>query len=352
MIYFIHGPDRLLARQAALAIANDVDPDGHNTNWLDGRETSLAKLLASIGAVSFFGTSRVVVVSDFLPRWNRDADNEIEGSQGASPAIAGLREALTSVPDSNCLILLEPALSALPAALKLMGLAINVISGAPPRGKALVDWIQDRALQFGSKISPRSAQYLAVALYPQTWDRKPNNPRYDDPPDMMLLASEIEKLATAAHPGNIEEEHIRTLTPGRPDQRLFRFIDATVGRNLRSALVEWQRLEEGGEEPAQLVAQALGQVELTTLTAVAGMRSADQVARDLGGIQPSRVSAVMASSRGQHPQAGLSAGDAIAADRKLKSGRSRQPIDALYDLMLSESSAISADHPRGRGSED
>ena len=49
-----------------------------------------------------------------------------------------------------------------------------------------------------------------------------------------------------------------------PDQRLFRFVDAVVGRNLRSALVELERLEAGGEEPAQLLAQALGQVELAT----------------------------------------------------------------------------------------
>ena len=31
VIYFIHGPDRLLAREAALAIATELDPDGSNT---------------------------------------------------------------------------------------------------------------------------------------------------------------------------------------------------------------------------------------------------------------------------------------------------------------------------------
>ena len=169
---------------------------------------------------------------------------------------------------------------------------------------------------------------------------------------MMLLASEVEKLAMAAYPGMIEDEHIRTLTPSRPDQRLFRFVDAAVGRNLRSALVELERLEAGGEEPAQLLAQALGQVELTTLTARAGTRSADQVARDLGNIQPSRVSAVMASSRGRNPQTSLSVDDAIAADRKLKSGRSRHPIDALYDLTVSEPNAVSNDRPQSRRPED
>ncbi len=348
MIYFIHGPDRLLARQAALDVANNVDPDGHSTSWLDGRETSPAKVSAAVGAVSFFGTPRVVVVSDFLPRSNRDADSDAEGSEGASPAITGLREVLAAVPDANCLILLEASLLAPPAALKSSGIAIEVISGSPPRGRALVDWIQDFAVKVGSKISPRSAQYLAMVLYPQTWDRKPSNPRYDVPPDMALLASEVEKLATASYPDSIADEHIRSLTPSGPDQRLFRFMDAAVGRNLPAALGELQRLEAGGDEPAQLVAQVLGQVELTTLTALAGSRGADQVSRDLGNIQPSRVSAVMASSRGRKPQTSLTVDDAIAADRKLKTGRSRQPIDALYDLILSESHVESDDHPRSR----
>jgi DNA polymerase III delta subunit len=352
VIYFIHGPDRLLARQATLNIANDLDPDGHNTSWLDGRETSLAKVTAAIGAVSFFGTPRVVVVSDFLPRSHRDADSDADGSEGASPAVAVLREALASVPDSNCLILLEPGLLAPPAALKSSVTTIKVISGAPPRGKALLDWIQDCAVKAGSKISPRSAQFLAASLYPQTWDRKPSNPRYDVPPDMMLLTSEVEKLATAAYPGTIEDDHIRTLTPSRPDQRLFRFVDAAVNRNLHSALVELERLEAGGEEPAQLLAQSLGQVELTTLTAHAGTRSADQLARDLGNIQPSRASAVMASSRGRNPRTSLSVDDAVAVDRKLKSGRSRHPIDALYDLIVSESNADSDARPQSRRPDD
>lgn len=352
VIYFVHGPDRLLARQATLDIAAAVDPDGHNTSWLDGRETSLSKLSAAVGAVSFFGTPRVVIVSEFLPRSNRETESDAEGADGATPALAGLREALASVPESNCLILLEPALLVLPAALKSSGVSIEVVSGAPPRGRELLDWIQGRAARVGSKISPRSAQFLATLLYPQTWERRPNNPRYDDPPDMMLLASEIDKLATAAHPGSIEEEHIRALTPSRPDQRLFRFIDAAVGRNLPSALVELQRLEAGGEEPAQLVAQALGQVELTTLTGLAGARSADEVARDLGSIQPSRVSAVMASSKRSDARGRLSAGDALAADRKLKTGRSRHPIDAIYDLLLSEAVEVSDYHERSRGAID
>ena len=72
MIYFVHGPDRYLARESALAIAHELDPDGSNTTWLDGRETTPERLIADIGAVTFFDAPRVVIVSDLLGRSGRD----------------------------------------------------------------------------------------------------------------------------------------------------------------------------------------------------------------------------------------------------------------------------------------
>src|SRR5687768_7574130 len=74
VIYLIHGPDRLLARESAVAIAARVDPDGSNTTWLDGRETPLDRVITAIGSASFFGMPRVVVVSDLLSRSPRETD--------------------------------------------------------------------------------------------------------------------------------------------------------------------------------------------------------------------------------------------------------------------------------------
>ena len=68
MIYFIHGPDRLLAREAVQAITDRLDPSGSNTSWLDGRQIELADVAAAIGAASFFAAPRVVVVTDLLFR--------------------------------------------------------------------------------------------------------------------------------------------------------------------------------------------------------------------------------------------------------------------------------------------
>ena len=159
----------------------------------------------------------------------------------------------------------------------------------------LLEWIETAADKATSRIDRRTAQYLAESLFPQTWDRKPANPRFDRPPDMALLHSEIGKLALAAHPGPIEIRHIAELVPGGADQRLFRFIDAAMRGDLRAALIEQERLAAAGEEPAMTLSQLLGQLELAAIAQAAGNRDATAVARDLGAITPARMSAVMSS---------------------------------------------------------
>ena len=77
-----------------------------------------------------------------------------------------------------------------------------MIAGEPPRGPALIAWIEATA-----QSRPKAA--LTAVLHNdwprrsirRRWERKPSNPRYDRPPDLALLRAEIEKLALAAHPG-------------------------------------------------------------------------------------------------------------------------------------------------------
>ena len=71
--------------------------------------------------------------------------------------------------------------------------------------------------------------------------------------------------------------------------------------DLRSGLNELERLVAGGEEPAMLLAQLLGQMELATVAAAAGGKNSDAVARDLGAVAPGRLSSVMNATRQQAP---------------------------------------------------
>jgi DNA polymerase III delta subunit len=272
-----------------------------------------------------------------LVRTSRDSDNaqSAESDEERPGRGRGEIESLVSaVPESHHLILFEPNLSSVPAVFKNAVPGAKVIAGEPPRGSALIAWIEGVAIQAESRIDARAAQRLAETLYPQSWDRKPSNPRYDRPPDLALLKTEIAKLALAAHPGPITVEEVASMTPGAPDQRVFQFLDAALAGDLRPGVNKLERLIAGGEEPAMLLAQLLGQLELTTVASAAGGKNADAVARDLGTVAPGRLSAVMAATRRRAPQAVHFAATGVLADRNLKTGRVRKPEDALHELVL------------------
>ncbi|MFN8593949.1 MAG: hypothetical protein U0031_21040 [Thermomicrobiales bacterium] len=338
MIYLVLGPDRLLAQAATSRIAREADPDAANTSTFDAKETPLDQVAMAVGSASFFGTPRVVIVTDALAKTSREtvADTSTDEAQTRpDKGLGGITSLLAGVPASNVLILHEPSLASAPAALKSLASSFTVIASDPPRGRELIAWIEDAARSRETIIDRRAAQDLAETLYPQTWDRKPSNPRYDRPPNLALLTTEIDKLALAAHPGPITVQHLRALVPGGPDQRLFRFVDAAMKGDIRTALGELDRLEGAGEEPAMLLAQVLGQAELAAPVSEAGSRDAGALARDLGSVTASRMSAVMSSARGRtgrRNRATIEAG--VRIDRRLKSGRLRKPEHALYDLVI------------------
>ena len=169
MIYFIHGPDRLLARQAAQRIIDQVDPEGANTSWFDGRDTTYESLIAMVGTVSFFGGPRVVVVSDLISRAGPGkAGDDADRFDGGRPAknSGALVSLLAAVPEDHHLVLLEPSMTAAPAALK-SGSKVKVISAEPPRGAALLGWIAETAKNSrDSHRSPRGTIPCRDALPP------------------------------------------------------------------------------------------------------------------------------------------------------------------------------------------
>lgn len=332
MIIFVHGPDATLARDLARRAAVDADPSGDNTSWLDGKEVTVQQIIGAVSTISFFGGGRVVVVSDFL------AKSGSEGERGAK-ANAQITSLVSAVPDGSTLILLEPSLSSPPAALKAAVPQVRVLSGAPPRGPRLLEWIAQAAQEADSRIDRQAAQALANALFPGTWQSEPKNPRYDRPPDLGYLRTTIETLALAAYPDPITVQDVAALVAREPDQRIFRFLDAMLAGDLTGATREMENLERGGEEPGMVLAQALGQVELVTAIAAAGNRDTHAIAKDLGSVTPSRVSALAGASRRESQRRTSAAVIATDVDRKLKTGKLRKPEEALAALVATLSGA-------------
>jgi DNA polymerase III delta subunit len=335
VIVFVHGPDATLARDLARATAIEADPSGENTSWLDGREATLQQIVGAIGTISFFGGGRVVVVSDFLAK----SGGEGERATKANAQIASL---VSAVPDGSTLILLESSLSSPPAALKSAVPQLRVLSGAPPRGPRLLEWIAKAAEDADSRIDRHAAQALADALFPGTWQSEPRNPRYDRPPDLGYLRTTVETLALSVYPDPITTRDVASLVSREPDQRIFKFLDAMLAGDLAGAIREMENLERGGEEPGMVLAQALGQVELVTAIAAGGNRDTNTVAKELGGVTPGRVSALAGAGRRESQRRTSAAVIATGVDRNLKTGKLRKPEEALATLVTALS-AVSAE---------
>src|SRR5690606_37073665 len=143
-----------------------------------------------------FSDGRVVIVHNLIAR-----QNKIGGRGKNAPDWGAL---FGAVPDASTLILADPGLTGIPAGIrKALPADAVTAEGDPPRGPALVNWIRRGAQSLGSDIDETAARYIAERLYPQSWQRKANNPAFDRPPDLDAIRNEVGKLATAADPGPI-----------------------------------------------------------------------------------------------------------------------------------------------------
>lgn len=342
MIALVHGPDAAIARSEVTKLVDAHDPERTNTSWVDGRDAALPRLIADVGSAGFFGGRRVIVVRDLMARAARSSakaagedrdDDEVESGTGGSRVDFG--HLFAAVPDQNLLLLVDASLSAIPAAIRRLAPSDTVIvAGDPPRGSELIRWLRRTAQEAGGELDQRSAQFLAERLYPQSWSRKPSNPRYDRPPDMEMLKNEVEKLVLAAHPEPVNRLDIERLTTGVPEDKVFQFVDAVERGDTESAVRELERLIEAGEEPAKLLAQAYQQIELAVVLTAGGQRDPVEIGRSLGLSNPNRMAGI-ARSRGTRTQQSTirAACAALHTDRHFKRGHLRQPEDAMYDLL-------------------
>lgn len=329
MIAVILGPDYAMARARMKAICAKRDPSGDSTSTLDGKSVSIRQVINDIASVGFFAAGRVVVVEGLIERLGKQGSRD----NGNVPDWPGL---FAAVPEASTLVLLDPGLASLPAAVKkALPKEASVDVSAPPRGPQLLGWLQNTAKQAGSEIDQATARHLAESLYPQTWANAPRNPAYDRPPDTEALGNEIAKLALAAYPGPITRDHVAAMIDRGTDDRLFTFLDAAASGNISVAMIELEKLLEAGEDPAKLLAQLGQNVELGAVMAAAGRRDPAEVGRAIGIGNPARMSAIQRGLQGQSPARNLRRVPlATEADRRMKQGELREPLDALYDTIL------------------
>lgn len=329
MISVILGPDYALAHERLREIRQQRDPSGDSTSFLDGKSVSIRQVINDIASIGFFSAGRIVVVDDLIARLGKQGAKD----GGQTPDWPGL---FAAVPDESTLILVDTSIQSLPAAVKkALPKDARVDISKPPRGQQLLGWIQKTAKANGGEIDQQAARDLAMALYPQSWAQEPRNPTYDRPPDMETLGNEIAKLVLAAHPGPVTSRHIQTMVSRETEDKLFTFLDAAAAGNIGVATVEMQKLLDAGEDPAKLLAQLSQNIELGAVMSAAGRRNPEDVGKEIGLSNAKRMVSIQRGLQGQSLPASLRRVPLAAnADRKMKVGELKEPLDALYDVML------------------
>ena len=338
MLTFVTGPDGYLSRAAVRRIRRQYDPDGLNTSVLDARSTSLSEITAAVGTPGFFGSSRVIIVSDLLTLASKGSavDDGAESLAKSGKAAVDWAGLFGAIQPSNIAVFVDRELSTVPAVIKRAAPAeAETVVGDPPRGAALVAWIKERAQEAGSSIADMDARVLAEMLAPGAWSAKPSNPAYDRPPDLDLFANEIAKLALAAHPDPIGRQHISTMTAAGQADRLFPLIDAVVAAEGAAAVRELQIAMSAGDDSGRIGAQLHQQVELmAAMEAAAGGRiDPADAGRALGLANPNRMVNVARSMRSARGRPVTILAGALETERQFKKGVIRQPLDQVYALI-------------------
>lgn len=351
MIALVVGPDAATARAEVERLTRAHDSGGLNTSRLDGKAVGLDEVIAAVGTPSFFGGGRVVIVDDLMARAARgssagdEADSAVPAATTRGLDFARLFEAVV---DENVLILVDSALASVPAAVKKSAPPDAVLfGGEPPRGAALIDWIQRTAADAGSSIDGRTARLLGERTFPQTWSAKPSNPAYDRPPDLDLLGNELEKLALAAHPAAIDADLVRTMVASAAEDRLFPFVEAVVTCRLDEAIPALESLQATGDDPGRLIAQVFQQVELAAVLPAAGSADPAGIGKELGLTNPNRMVGVARTARRGRIAPGRLLRLALQTDRETKRGGLRHGDDVVYHLLTVAAASGDNGHEQG-----
>jgi len=340
VIALIVGPDAASARAETDALLRQHDPGGLNTTRLDGKSLTIDEAVSAVSTPAFFGGGRVIVIDDLMARASKTAASE--GSELA-PIAKGFdfTKLFESVADGNALLLVDQPLETIPAAVKRVAPpTTTMFGGDPPRGAALIDWLQRQADKANSKIDSKTARLLAERTFPQTWNAKPSNPAYDRPPDLDRLRNEIEKLALAAHPNPITFQVVEAMVESASEDRLFPFVEAVVTSRMTEAIPALESFQSTGDDAGRLIAQVYQQIELAaTLPTNGAAHDPAAIGKDLGLTNPNRMIGVAKTARRSRISPIRMIRLALDTDRRTKRGALRHGDDVIYHLVTAETAS-------------
>lgn len=256
MIYVLYGDDDYTRdQQVARLKARLGDPAtaSMNITVLDGDRLTVGALQESCDAMPFLAERRLVIVRNFLSRYEPRKDAVADSGDVARPRRdKDLEEAvkayLPNVPESAGLIFLEERFSEQ----NPFWAAINstkkfVKCYAAPRGADLQAWIRQRVTESGGQIMPAAANLLATFVGE----------------NLRQLDLEIDKLLSyTGGKRAIQEEDVQALVTQVKEATIFQVVDAIATHGGKRAIGLFHTLLDEGTSPIYVLAMITRQFRI------------------------------------------------------------------------------------------
>ncbi|MDP9068312.1 MAG: DNA polymerase III subunit delta [Actinomycetota bacterium] len=217
-VYLLSG-EPYLAEEALEKIRREHSTDPLSEMALDAAAPGAA-LMEAVGTASLLGGRRLVVIRDAQDLKKEQTDALATYLQSPSP--------------DTVLVLVASGKTKLDAAVKSAGVVVPLDA---PKGRRLVTWLRQRAVERQIKLDDRGGWALVDAIGPE----------------LRSLDSALEQLVAAHGPGaTIGATEVRRAFPRLAEERSFAFTDAVGERRLAAAMTSVRRLLDQGDEPLAL----------------------------------------------------------------------------------------------------
>jgi DNA polymerase-3 subunit delta len=340
VIRLIHGKDRYLAlaalREIRASLSAENDMLETNTTVLEGPAVTPGELLAHCQAVPFLGGARLVVVEGLLAhlggtRRGRRTAKKPPANDPLAPwaALAAQLADAATMPETTTLVLLEGELTRSNAAFPIFAPIARVRDCAPLEASELATWIKRGAAERNLDLAPRALAALQQLTAGDLW----------------TIENELDKLATYADGGIVDETTIVEVVSSARESRIWDLTDAVVAGDEPKALTSMGALLQEGQAVPLLMFMLVRQYRQIAI--VKDMRECrvrqDEIART-AGLPGGRVNAVSnLSSRYSWDQ--LHAAYAALLDADLAVKRGLRDDEASLQLVVHQLCTLSGRSP-------
>ncbi len=248
-VHLLHG-DSFLVSQQLNGLVAEAGADSlldANRHQLTGGQFNLSELLTVCNSLPFLDPCRLVMVTGLL------ATLEGRGGRGRGSRSLGewdkLADALTNMPETTLLILVEGAIADSNPLLRSLRTVAQVHRLQAPTGEALARFVKDLAQRKGSGISPAAIRTLTDLVGSDLW----------------TMDRELEKLSLYTTGRTIEESEIREMVSLVREASIFNAVDAMIDGRPEMALRLLQQLRSDGAALPYIVSMVERQLRLVCL---------------------------------------------------------------------------------------